>query len=308
MTQKTLSAAAWAGLLGLALMWGGSFLAIAVALREMPVLTLVALRVSIAALALWVVVLVTGQPIPRAARGWTGIAGMGLVGNVMPFTLIAWGQQHIPSGLAAILNASTAIFSVLVAALVLADERLTARRAVGVVLGFAGVATAIGLDNLTRLDPGSLGQWALIGAALCYAVSGVWGRVMLRGVPPLVSAAGMLTVSAVVMIPAALLHDGTPHLDYTPQTLAAIGYLSLIASALAYLVFYRVLTIAGAGNVSLVTLLVAPVAILLGALVLDEALPAQALAGFVLLALGLVVLDGRLGRRSQGSGPTKVIP
>jgi drug/metabolite transporter (DMT)-like permease len=300
MTQKTLTPAVWAGLLTLALMWGGSFLAIAVALKEVPVLTVVALRVGGAALALWLVVLATGQRPPSGRRPWAGIAGMGLVGNVLPFTLITWGQQHIASGLAAILNASTAIFGVVIAALVFADERLTARKAVGVALGFAGVATAIGLGNLTRLDPSSLGQWALLGAALSYGVSGAWGRAMLRGVPPLVSAAGTLTVSATVMVPLALWRDGVPDLNVATQTFVAIVYLSLIASAAAYLLFYRVLALAGAGNLSLVTLLVAPVAILLGALVLDETLPTQAYAGFALLALGLVVLDGRMADRLRG--------
>lgn len=298
MTQQlNVSPRAWFGILALALIWGASFLSIRVALDEVPVATVVAFRVGGAALALWVYVLVRGLPLPRGRRVWTGIAVMGILNNALPFTLIAWGQQYIPSGLASILNASTAIFGVLIAALVFADERLSPRKVAGVVLGFAGVATAVGLANLGNLDPRSLGQWAVVGAALSYGVSGSWARVYLTGVPPVVLAAAMLTASSCIMAPAALLIDGVPSFAYAPQTYAALGYLSLIASGIAYLIFYWVLGQAGAGNASLTTLLVAPVAILLGAVVLDETLRPQAYAGFGLLALGLLILDGRLWAR-----------
>jgi drug/metabolite transporter (DMT)-like permease len=159
------------------------------------------------------VVLARGLPRPRGGRIWFGIAAMGLFNNVIPFTLITWGQQHIALGLASILNASTAIFGVLIAALIFADERLSPRKAAGVVLGIAGVATPVGLGNLASLDPGSLGQLGVVGAALSYGFAGSLGRVFLKGVPPLVSAAGMLSVSAAAMIPLALWRDGMPSFD-----------------------------------------------------------------------------------------------
>ncbi|MGB5560042.1 MAG: DMT family transporter [Paracoccaceae bacterium] len=292
--QITIPARAWGEILLLSLLWGGSFLAISFALREVGVFTVVAIRVLGAALVLWAYVLARGLALPRSPRVWGGFLVMGLLNNVIPFSLIVWGQQNIPSGLASILNASTAIFGVIVAAAVFADERLTARKAVGVSLGFVGVATAIGLSALHEFDLRSLAQLAIIGAAISYAFAGAWARIALKGLTPQVAAAGMTSCAALFMVPTALLLEGAPSLSHAPATLAALAYLAVVATALAYLLYYRVLAVAGSGNLMLVTLLVAPVAIALGAIVLGEELPRQAYAGFALLAVGLIVLDGRL--------------
>jgi drug/metabolite transporter (DMT)-like permease len=295
--QKTLSPRAWAELALLSLIWGGSFLAIRIALDDIPVVTSVAYRVGFAALVLWLVVAWRHSAVPRDWRLWGAFLIMGLLNNVIPFSLMAWGQLHIETGLASILNASTAIFGVLVAALVFADERLTLNRAVGVGLGFAGVAVAIGLHNFRSLDLRSLAQLAVIAGTISYACAGAWARLRLQGLAPEVAAAGMLTGSSVVMIPAALVIDGVPTTLPGPAAMLAVGYYALVATAFAYLLYYRVLALAGSGNAMLCTLLVAPVAIMLGAVVRHEALPASAFAGFGLLALGLVILDGRLTRR-----------
>ena len=284
----------WLLMAVLALIWGGSFVANRQALIALPVLTIVAIRVAGGALALWLWILLRGLPVPRGARWLAACAGMGLFNNILPFTLIVWGQQQIPAGLAGILNASTAVFGVLVAAAVFADERLTLPRLAGVILGLAGVVVAIGPAALAEFDLRSAAQLACLGAALSYGVSGAFGRIMLKGVRPEVSAAGMLTAASLVLVPAALLVDGLPGAPPSPATWAALAYLALVASAVAYILFYVVLTIAGAGNLGLVTLLVAPVAIVLGALMFDERLSAGALAGFGLIALGLAVLDGRI--------------
>ncbi|OYX45523.1 MAG: EamA family transporter [Rhodobacterales bacterium 32-67-9] len=292
--QQRLTPRAWALLLLLSAIWGASFLSNRVALEEVPVLTTVAFRVAGAAAALWLWIAFRRLPVPRGRVYLWRFLVMGVLNNVMPFTLIVWGQRHVDSGLAAILNSATALFAVIVATLVFPDERLTPRRALGVVLGFAGVVTALGAAALTGLDPASLGQLAILGASLSYAVSASYARHALRGLRPEVSAAGMLTAAALVMVPAALLADGVPTLDYRPATWAALVYLALAASALAYLLYYAVLRLAGAGNLSLVTLLIPPFAISLGALVYGEALAPRAYAGFCLLALGLLILDGRL--------------
>lgn len=278
----------------LALIWGGSFVANRQALSGLPVLSIVAIRVAGGALALWLWIALRGLPVPRGTRWLAACAGMGIFNNILPFTLIVWGQQQIPAGLAGILNAATAVFGVLVAAAVFADERLTVPRLAGVVLGLAGVVVAIGPTALAAFDLRSAAQLACLGAALSYAVSGAFGRVMLKGVRPEVSAAGMLTAASLVLVPAALLVDGLPDAMPSPATWAALTYLALAASAVAYILFYAVLTLAGAGNLGLVTLLVAPVAIALGALLFGERLSAGALAGFGLIALGLAVLDGRI--------------
>ena len=296
-TQKTLSRRAWAELLLLGLIWGGSFLSIRIALTEVPVITSVLFRTGFAMLALWIVVLVAGLPVPRAPRVWGAFLTMGILNNVVPFALMAWGQLHIETGLTSILNAATAIFGVLVAAAVFADEKLTARKAIGVGLGFAGVATAIGLDSLASFDLRSTAQLAVLAGTVSYACASAWARVKLSHLPPQVAAAGMLTGSTLVMLPAALLIDGPIDFDLQPVTWAAIGYYALIATAGAYLLYYRVLSMAGSGNLMLVTLLIPPVAIVLGALVLDETLHLRAFVGFGLLALGLLILNRTLFAR-----------
>lgn len=302
--QQSMSARAWVELGLLSLIWGASFLSIRVALDEIGPLTAVAHRTFWAMVVLWIVVVIRGLAVPRAPRIWFAFLIMGLLNNVIPFSLMAWGQLHIETGLTSILNAATAVFGVVMASLFFADERLSLRRAVGVTLGFFGVATAIGLDAVLSFDLRSMGQLAVIGGTISYALAGVWAKKMMFGLSPHIAAAGMLTGSSVVMVPFALLFEGPIRFDLQPATWAAIGYYAMIATALAYLLYYRVLKMAGAGNLMLCTLLVAPVAIILGAIVLDEDLPVRAYFGFGILALGLVVLDGRLLQRRK-HGPRR---
>ena len=291
--QKSLSGRAWAEMLVLALIWGGSFLSIRIALDEISPLMSVAHRVTWAMLVLWGVVAMMRIPLPRNPRIWFAFLVMGLLNNVIPFVLMAWGQLHIESGLTSILNAFTAVVGVVMAALFFSDERLTPRKIIGVVLGFFGVAVAIGLENFKNFDLRSLAQLAVIGGTVAYAVAGVWARKNLAGMPPQLAAAGMLTGATVIMLPLVYFVEGLPTFDLQPRTLVAIGYYAVIATATAYLLYYRVLAMAGSGNLMLVTLLVAPVAITLGAVVLDEKLSANAFVGFVILAVGLIILDGR---------------
>lgn len=300
--QQKMSRTAWALLLLLSAIWGASFLSNRAALEEVPVLTTVAFRVAGAALALWLWIAVRRLPVPREPGLIWRFAVMGLLNNVIPFTLIVWGQQHVPSGLAAILNATTAVLTVIVATFAFPDERLTARKGLSVLVGLAGVATVMGPDAIAAFDPASAGQLAILGASLSYAFAATFARGAVRGLRPEVSAAGMLTAATVFMIPAALWTDGAPSLDYRPATWAALGYLAFAASAFAYLLYYAVLARAGAGNLGLVTLLIPPFAIVLGAAVYHEALPPRAWAGFGLLALGLLLLDGRL---RLSAGPRK---
>ncbi len=280
----------------LGLIWGGSFLAIRLALNEVPVLTTVLHRTGWAMLILWAVVWIRRLAVPRDPRIWGAFLVMGLLNNVIPFGLMAWGQLYIETGLTSILNAATAIFGVIVAALVFADERLTLRKALGVGLGFLGVAVAIGLDAFAHFDLRSTAQLAVLAGAFSYALASAWARARLGRLPPQIAAAGMLTGSTLILLPAALMIDGPVAFDLRPATWLAIAYYALIATAGAYLLYYRVLAMAGSGNLMLVTLLIPPVAILLGALVLGETLGPQAYAGFALLACGLLILNRSAGR------------
>lgn len=295
--QKEIPARAWAELILLATIWGASFLSVRIALHEVPVVTSVLHRTFWAMLVLWAVVAAMRRPLPRDPRIWGAFLVMGCLNNVIPFGLMAWAQLHVETGLASILNAATAIFGVIVAAIVFADERLTLRKGIGVGLGFLGVATAIGLESLRDFDLRSAAQIAVIAGTISYAVAGAWARLRLSGLAPQMAAAGMLTGSTVILLPAALAIDGVPRFDLMPVTWAAMGYFSLVATAGAYLMYYRVLAMAGSGNLMLVTLLIPPVAILLGATVLGETLHPSAFAGLGLLAAGLLILDGRPVRR-----------
>ena len=284
----------------LAMIWGGSFLSIRVALDEITPLTSVAHRTTWAMLVLWAVIAVMRIPLPRDPKIWFSFLVMELLNNVIPFTLMAWGQLHIESGLTSILNAFTAVVGVVIASLFFADERITLRKGIGVILGFFGVAVAIGLDNFRSFDLRSLAQLAVIGGTVAYAIAGVWARKRLVGMPPQMAAAGMLTGSTVIMLPLVYFIEGPLTFDLQPRTVLAIGYYAIIATAFAYLLYYRVLAMAGSGNLMLVTLLVAPLAITLGAIVLNEKLWANAYLGFGILALGLIILDGRVWKALRG--------
>ncbi len=298
-TQQSLSPRAWLELGLLSVIWGASFLSIRVALDEIGPLTAVAHRTGWAMMILWLYVVLRRFPVPHDPKVWGAFLVMGLLNNAIPFSLMAWGQLHIETGLTSILNAATAIFGVVAAAIFFADEQLTPRRAIGVCVGFAGVCTAIGLDAWRSFDLRSLGQLAVIAGTISYALAGVWARKRLSGLAPQVAAAGMLTGASLITIPIAMVFEGPLTFDLAPRTWTAIGYYALIATALAYLLYYRVLAMAGSGNLLLCTLLVAPVAILLGAIVLDEDLPLRSYFGFSLLAAGLLILDGRLLQRGK---------
>ena len=296
MTQTQITPRTWLDLGLLSLLWGASFLSVRVALDELGVFTLVAHRVLWAALILWLYVGLTRLKLPRAPGVWGAFLVMGLLNNVIPFSLLTWGQQHIETGLTSIFNASTAVFAVPVAALVFADERMTPRRVAGVLVAFTGVAIAIGLEALESFDIRSLAQLAVLGATLSYAFAAAWARTNLSALRPEMAAAGMLTGSALVMVPLALWLEGAPTLPDLPRTYGAVAYMAGPATAIAYLLYYRILRAAGSANAMLVTLMIPPVAITLGAVVLHERLAPTAFAGFGLLALGLLILDGRILR------------
>jgi len=294
--QKTMNASDWALLALLSLVWGGSFLFVGVAVRELPPLTIVALRVVMAAVALRFVLAVMGVRLPRERQVWAAFLGMGLLNNVIPFTLIVWGQSHIASGLASILNATTPLFTVIVAHYFTADERLTGQRLAGVIVGFAGVAVMIGAAAVTSWNANVLAQLAVLGAALSYGFSGVFGRrFKAMGIPPLATAAGQVSASSMILLPLALVVDRPWTLEM-PSTGAILSLvaLALVSTAFAYLIFFRLLARAGATNVGLVTFLIPVSAILFGVVLLGETLEPRHVAGMALIGSGLVLIDGRL--------------
>ena len=294
--QKTMGPAEWAMLLVLSVLWGGSYFFIGVAVKELPPLTIMMLRVGCAALTLNLVVRLMGQSMPRDPKVWLAFCGMGLLNNVIPQTLIVWGQTQIPSGLASILNATTPLFTVLVAHIFTSDEKMTGNKLVGVIIGFIGVAIMIGPEALGGLGSNVWAQFAVLLASAFYGISGVFGRRFKKmGVQPMVTATGQLTASTLMLAPLALLVDHSWTLAQ-PSLAAwsAIAGLALLSTALAYLLFFRLLASSGATNLLLVTFLIPISAVFLGSLFLGEHLEAKHFIGMACIALGLAAIDGRL--------------
>jgi drug/metabolite transporter (DMT)-like permease len=286
----------WGILAILAVIWGGAFLFIGVAVRHVPPLTYVWLRLSIAALAMWGFLWFKGEKLGLPRQVWGSILLLALLNNAIPFVLFGWSQTHIASGLASILNATTPIWGVLVAHFLTHDERMSPRKIAGVLLGFGGVATMIGPALLSKLGASALPQLACVAAALCYALAAVWARRFRKlGLSPLSVTTGQLTAGALMMLPVALIVDQPWTHAFPPLTAwGAIVALALFCTAFGYVLYFRLIDSSGATNALLVTLLVPPVAILLGALFLGESLAAQDFIGLGLIALGLAAIDGRL--------------
>ncbi|MDY6858383.1 MAG: DMT family transporter [Pseudomonadota bacterium] len=304
---RPMSPAEWAMLIALSLLWGGSFFFNGIAVRELPTLTVVVCRVSLAALVLIAICRIAGVRLPRAPRIWAAFFGMGLLNNVIPFSLIVWGQSHIASGVASILNATTPLFTVLVAHVLTRDEKLTPPRLAGVALGLAGVAVMIGGGAMAALGRDVLAQLACLAAALSYAFAGIFGRrFRALGVAPLATATGQVTAASVMLWPLMLLIDRPWTLPLPgPETLGALAGLAALSTALAYVLYFRILSSAGATNLSLVTFLVPVSAIILGIAVLDEVLAPRHLAGMALIAAGLAAMDGRILRLLPARRPDR---
>jgi drug/metabolite transporter (DMT)-like permease len=299
--QRTMQGLDWAMLLGLALVFGGAFFLGDLGLRSFGPLTVAAARVVIAAVVLSAVAFLRGRRFPGDGKTWLALLVMGVLNNALPFSLIFWGQTRIDSGLAAILNATTPIFTVLLAHLV-GDERLSLRRFAGVLFGFAGVAVLIGPGALSHLDPTNVAELAVLLAAVCYALAGLWGR-QFRRLPTEVAAGGMLIASSAIMLPLAAWAEHPWTASPTATSLVAIAALGLLSTAVAYLLYFRLLARVGATNLLLVTFILPVVALALGALFLGERVPAIDLMGLALILAGLAAIDGRIFNRFRATRP-----
>lgn len=296
MLKSTMGSVEWALLALLSVLWGGSFFFAKLALAEIGPLTLTTARVGLAALALFVVIRARGIELPRDRPTWGALFIMGALNNAIPFSLIFAGQTRIDSALAAILNATTPLFTVLFAHWLTRDERLTPMRAAGVGVGFAGAVVVIGPAALAGVGADALAQSAVLVAACSYAFAGIFGR-RFRTLPPAAAAFGMLASAFVLMLPVTALAERPELALPSVVPLAAVLGLALLSTALAYLIYFRILAVAGATNLLLVTFLIPISALVLGTLILDERPPGAAFVGMGLIFLGLAAIDGRLFRR-----------
>jgi drug/metabolite transporter (DMT)-like permease len=297
----------WFWLILLSILWGGSFFFAKVAVGELGPLTVVFVRVALAALALDLALAAMGRGLFRSGIPWREFFVMGLLNNVVPFSLIFWGQTQIPSGLASILNATTPLFTLVVAHHLTDDEGIDRTKVAALLAGLAGVALLVGPDALI-VDAGLWGQLACLGAALSYAFAGIYGRRFRDlGIAPIEAAAGQVTASTVLILPIMLIVDRPWALPATPSpaVLAALAGLALLSTALAYVLYFRILAAAGATNLLLVTFLIPLTAVLLGSMVLGETLLGRQLVGMALIGVGLGLVDGRIGRLLRLPRPAK---
>ena len=286
----------WMLLVLLSVVWGGSFFFNGIALREFPTLSIVTARVGLAALALLFLMRMLGQGIQLNRQILKAFFGMSFLNNVVPFSLIVWGQQHIASGVASILNATTPLFTMLVAHWFTTDEKINPRRLLGVLTGMGGVGLMMGLDSMESSGFHLLGQSAILLAAFSYGLAGVYGKRFAQlEIPPLATATGQLCASSIILIPQTLWID-QPWTMTIPsiEGMGSLLGIALLSTALAYVIYFRLLKTAGATNLLLVTLLIPVSAIILGVFLLDESLEPQHLSGMAVISLGLLIMDGRL--------------
>ena len=286
----------WMLLVLLSVVWGGSFFFNGIALREFPTLSIVTTRVGLAALALLFLMKMLGQGIQLNRQILKAFFGMSFLNNVVPFSLIVWGQQHIASGVASILNATTPLFTMLVAHWFTTDEKINPRRLLGVLTGIGGVGLIMGLDSMESSGFHLLGQSAILLAAFSYGLAGVYGKRFAQlEILPLATATGQLCASSIILHPLTLWIDQLWNMAM--PSFGGMGSLlgiALLSTALAYVIYFRLLKTAGATNLLLVTLLIPVSAIILGVFLLDESLEPQHLSGMAVISLGLLIMDGRL--------------
>ncbi len=283
-------------LVTLSIIWGGSFFFIEILVDYLPPLTIVTTRVGLASLMFWGIIFVQKLPIPKTRQHWLALAVLGLIGNALPFCLIAWGQTQISSGLASIFNATTPFFTVIVAGTFLVDEPLIRRKLLGIGFGILGTIVLIGPEALGGMTGSVFGQLAVIVASISYAFASVYSRRFKEwGVSPLMVATGQVTMATLILLPLTIMTDSPWEQAAIP--LAAVGAmmgLALLSTVVAFILFFRIIASAGATNATLVTFLIPISAILLGVTFLDETFTKLEFVGMALIGFGLLVMDGRL--------------
>lgn len=283
----------WVLLIVLTMIWSSSYLFAQLAMDEVPVVLIVFSRVSFAALALWLVIRIRGIRFPAEPHMARRLGVLGLFNNVLPFTLVFTAQETMPTGAVAVMVAATPLIGILLAQWMTTDERLTAARLIGALLGLGGVAVMVGPGALVGLGGNTIAEFLVIGASICFAFSPLYAR-RLYGVEPMIVAAGQLTAASLILLPVVAVM-APPWTLPVPSwgSIASLAVLAFICTGLAYVLYFRIIARAGATNTILVTILSPPGAMFLGATILGEVLSTSQLAGFALVVIGIAVTDGR---------------
>jgi drug/metabolite transporter (DMT)-like permease len=291
--EKRMGLRNFLGLMFMACLWGPSFLFIKVAVGEIPPLTLVVGRVGLAAVLLYVVLRLQGGKLPRFGPIWKHFAFVGFFSNALPFVLFSWGEQYIDSALAAILNGTTPIFTIVLAHFFITDDRMTPLKVLGTMLGFAGLVLLISPSLLGGIHASSWGLLAVTTAAGCYGIAIVYTRNHLRGLPRLVAPTAQLIMATIYMLPLSLFIERPFRQPFPSWTaIGSLLALSVLGTALAFVIYYWVLERTSATYVSMVTYLAPTIGVILGVVILNEQLGWTAYAGCTLILLGVMVVNG----------------
>lgn len=297
-----MSTADWGLILLLSLLWGGAFFLIELGLRGFPPNTLVFIRMALAVPPMLLALYYLKEKLPADSRSWGQLFALGAINAALPFILFFWGQTQIDSGLASILNATTPLWGVVTAHFLTRDEKVTPARIIGILLGMAGIIVMVGAEALRGISSSVLAQLACLAATLSYAFAAVYGRTLSQStMSPMVVATGQVITAAILMLPVSMLVD-------QPWTLPMPGWdawagavgLAIPSTAVAYFFYFRLIDRAGASNAMLVAFIMPVVAIMLGVFALGEKVEMKVLAGAILIAMGLIAIDGRLWMRLGG--------
>lgn len=289
----------WLMIVCLGTLWGSSFFFIELLLEILSPFLIVYLRVALAAILLLFILFIKQVKVTLNVSLIFNLFIMAMLNNVLPFLLIAYGQQSVTGGLASILNANTSLLTILIAPLLIPSEKLSFNRVSGAIIGIFGVIIAVGYENIFQIYENNLGKYLILLATLSYALASVWAKLRLDGVPALISATGMLTGSAIILTPFAFFYnfDELANLSFSAFSMSAL--FAILCSVLAYIIYFKILESAGASNLLVCTVIIPPSAILLNLLFLNQAVSQSEIIGLLIIVVGLIVLDGRYIKSSE---------
>ena len=283
----------WFLVISLGILWGASFLFVEVLLDLINPFLIVYFRVSIASVILVLYLYLSKTKFKVTNKIVYYLFIMALLNNVVPFLLIAYGQQTTTGGLASILNANTSLITILLASMFISYEKLTVNRILGVLIGLFGIIIAVGYESFLTIYDDSYGKFLILLATVSYSFAGIWAKLKLSDVPPLISATGMLTFSTVILSPFAAIYfnDDLINLNF-PIIFYSIMF-AVLCSVIAYFLYFKILEKTGAGNLLICTIIIPPASIILNSLILGQVISISELIGLMIIILGLIVLDGR---------------
>ncbi|MDA9834655.1 DMT family transporter [Gammaproteobacteria bacterium] len=280
-------------------LWGSSFFFVELLLEMLSPFLIVYLRVALAAILLLFILLVKQVKVTLNASLIFNLFIMAMLNNVLPFLLIAYGQQTVTGGLASILNANTSLLTILIAPLLIPSEKLSFNRVGGAIIGVCGVIVAVGYENIFQIYENNLGKYLILLATLSYAIASVWAKLRLDGVPALISATGMLTGSAIILTPFAFFYNFDELANLSLSAFSMSALFAILCSVLAYIIYFKILESAGASNLLVCTVIIPPSAILLNLLFLNQAVSQSEMIGLLIIVVGLIILDGRYIKSSE---------